>query len=586
MSTNYQLNQLEPTTVWQSFGRMYPFLQPYLLRMSGVLAIILLNSACSVAAPLVLGMAIDQAIINPDINKLFMFMGILASLYVITLITNYFQVILMGRLSQNLLVEIRYKLFNKLQDLPLAFFNSNQTGDLISRINSDTDKLNQFFSESVVRFAGSAFVIVGIGTFIFILNWQLALIALSACGVLIIITNIISPSINRKNQKSLQKLGQLSADIQENLSNFKVLIAFNQGHYFIKKFSEYNKANFQAARTATMANSIFVPIYDLAGNIASILVLVFGLVMISQGQLTLGLLISFLSYTDRFYQPLRILASIWSSIQTSTAAWSRIDQILNLDSNMKVDQHLALGGGAQKSPLLELKKVNFGYLPNELILKNVNLRFEQGKTYAIIGPTGGGKSTLAALIARLYDPTHGEILLHGQKMNHYNFEELSQKIGFILQDPFVFSGSLFDNIIYANPHLRSMTMEQLTEELKRLDLSEIMSSFPEGLSTKISPESSLSLGQKQLIAFLRAILRKPELFIMDEATANIDTITEKKLEKIIEQLAPHTTKIIIAHRLNTIKKADEIIFINQGQIQKAISFDDALELINKTKLKS
>lgn len=553
-------------------------------KIAGIFFIILVNAALNVAAPLLLGKAVDQGITQKNISQLAGISFMLLLIYFAGLVTNYLQVKLMGNMAQRLLFRLRKGLFTKLQELPLAFFNSNKIGDLISRVNNDTDKLNQFFSEGLVRFTGSFFTILGIAIFIFFLNVQLSLVMLSMSFLLLIVTKTLSPWLKKQNARSLQSVGQLSGDIQEKLNNFRVIAAFNQGQYFFEKFSAFNQRNFDAAKTSAFANNLLTPLYDFANYMAVFLVIIAGTTLIQQQQLTIGILISFMAYSEKFYQPLRILASIWSSIQVSLAAWTRIDQIFLLKSDLKVKDD---DTRKTSSAIMEFHKVNFGYEEGQKILQHIDLHFEQGKTYAIIGPTGGGKSTLASLMARLYDPVHGHILFNGKSLQSYQPQELVQMIGFILQEPFVFSGTLLENILYGNKELESYSHDDVIQKLQELGLSDILASFQGRLDTKISSqEESISLGQKQLIAFLRIILRKPQLLIMDEATANIDTVTELNLEKIIRNLPKSTTKIIIAHRLNTIKKADEIIFISEGKTQKAMSFEEAMKLIHDNTLKS
>lgn len=553
-------------------------------KIAGIFFIILVNAALNVAAPLLLGKAVDQGITQKNISQLAGMSFMLLLIYFAGLVTNYLQVKLMGNMAQRLLFRLRKGLFTKLQELPLAFFNSNKIGDLISRVNNDTDKLNQFFSEGLVRFTGSFFTILGIAIFIFFLNVQLSLVMLSMSFFLLIVTKTLSPWLKKQNARSLQSVGQLSGDIQEKLNNFRVIAAFNQGQYFFEQFSAFNQRNFNAAKRSAFANNLLTPLYDFANHMAVFLVIIAGTTLIQQQQLTIGILISFMAYSEKFYQPLRILASIWSSIQVSLAAWARIDQIFLLKSDLKVKDD---DTRKTSSAIMEFHKVNFGYEEGQKILQHIDLHFEQGKTYAIIGPTGGGKSTLASLMARLYDPVHGHILFNGKSLQSYQPQELVQMIGFILQEPFVFSGTLFENILYGNKELESYSHDDVIQKLQELGLSDILASFQGRLDTKISSqEESISLGQKQLIAFLRIILRKPQLLIMDEATANIDTVTELNLEKIIRNLPKSTTKIIIAHRLNTIKKADEIIFISEGKTQKAMSFEEAMKLIHDNTLKS
>ncbi len=312
-------------------------------------------------------------------------------------------------------------------------------------------------------------------------------------------------------------------------------------------------------------------------------VLAYGIYLISVGNFTIGLLISFLLYVNNFYNPLRQLASVWPSLQLALAGLDRISEILTLESNMKVlspeevNNNLTAG---VTSPTLEFKNVFFSYSSGKEILKNINFKLEKGKTYAFVGPTGGGKTTSASLMARLYDPTKGEVYLEGKDIRTYDPDERTKKIGFILQEPFLFTGTVYENILYGNKEHSGYSREQLEEVLKKANLTKLLSRFSEGLDTKISPGGgAISLGQRQLIAFMRAVLRNPDILILDEATANIDTVTEQLLEEILEKLPASTTRVIIAHRLNTIENADEIFFVNAGEVVLAGNMDNAVNML-------
>jgi ATP-binding cassette, subfamily B, bacterial len=274
---------------------------------------------------------------------------------------------------------------------------------------------------------------------------------------------------------------------------------------------------------------------------------------------------------------LRQLASLWTNFQVAMAGWDRIAQILSLDTNLVTVE----GSVAEPdSPLLEFRNVHFGYAEGHEILHNISFKLERGKTYALVGPTGGGKTTTASLIARLYDPGKGMVLLDGKDIRSYHPVEKTKKIGFILQEPFLFTGTVRDNILYGNELYRNYTNEQLEQVITDANLGTLLALFEQGLETNVvSSGDSISLGQKQLIAFMRAVLRNPELLILDEATANIDTITEKLLEDILSKLPETTTRVIIAHRLNTISNADEIFFVNSGEVTRAGSLDDAMDML-------
>src|SRR5439155_2065921 len=297
--------------------------------------------------------------------------------------------------------------------------------------------------------------------------------------------------------------------------------------------------------------------------------------------LTIGLLIGFLLYVNSFYMPLRQLAMLWSSFQLALAAVDRISEVLALESNMPIIPAGSGDEGAAPSSLLEFERVYFSYTGGkEEVLRDATFKLQAGKTYALVGPTGGGKTTTASLMARLYDPGGGRVLLDGRDIRSYQPEERVRRIGFILQEPFLFTGTVRDNVVYGSEQYRDYSDEQLITLLNERNVGGLLSRFEQGLQTKIVTGGDvISLGQKQLIAFMRAVLRDPELLILDEATANIDTVTEQLLEQILDKLPPATTKVIIAHRLNTIANADEIFFVNAGDITPAGSMQHALDML-------
>ncbi|MEI7932048.1 MAG: ABC transporter ATP-binding protein, partial [Alphaproteobacteria bacterium] len=303
--------------------------------------------------------------------------------------------------------------------------------------------------------------------------------------------------------------------------------------------------------------------------------------LISQGQLTVGLLIGYLLYVTAFYNPLRQLATVWSSLQMAMAALDRVSEVLGLDTDLVTVPDAPKGG---KGALLAFDHVSFAYGAGKTILDDVSLSLERGKTYALVGPTGGGKTTTAMLMARLYDPTKGSVYLDGRDIRGFTPAERAQKIGFILQEPFLFAGTVRDNLSYGHDGLTALSVEHLAERLKAQGLDSFVARFNDGLATPVGGAGdTLSLGQKQLVAFLRAVLREPEILILDEATANIDTVTEQLLEEVLGRLPASTTKVIIAHRLNTIREADDIFFVGGGALTEAGSMEDAMKMLLSSK---
>ncbi len=531
----------------------------------------------NLAGPILIGYAVDNYIQTAKYHGLLIFGGILLGTCIIALLAGYLQTRLMGGVGQRMLYTLRNSVFEKLQELPYDFFNQNKTGDLISRINNDTDKINQFFSQSLMQFVRVILIMVGAGIFLLSIHWKLGMAALAPAIFIWIFTKIVSPWVKKKNAESLKSVGSLSSEVQESLNNFKVVVAFNRRDYFRQRFALVNRKNYSAAIKAGIANNLFLPVYTLFSNLGLLIVLALGIYFISIGQFTVGLLISFIAYVNSFYNPLRQLASLWANFQVALAAWDRIRKILELENNLP---QVASGEVDNTATLVSFRDVSFAYPDGNKVLHNVTFNLRRGKTYAFVGPTGGGKTTTASLISRLYDPTRGNVLLDGKDIRSFSAKERVKRIGFILQEPFLFSGSIRENILYGNEEYKDISNDGLEKIFHDTGLETLLRRFENGLDTKINLSGDgISLGQKQLIAFMRAVLRKPDLLILDEATANIDTVTEKQLDEIIQKLPQSTTKVIIAHRLNTIANADVIYFVNTGKVTRAGSLKDAVDML-------
>jgi ATP-binding cassette subfamily B protein len=556
--------------------RFAPLIVPERAPLAGAVAAMLVSSGATLVGPVIIGRAIDTYVRMKDSRGLLLSSVVLLAVYLIGVVASYTQIRTMGGVGRRVLFSLRNELFAKLQDLPLAFFTENKAGDLISRVNNDTDKLNQFVAQALMQFVGSLFLMTGVAVFVLSLNFRLGIAALLPAIGVFAVTKATGAWVKRRNMRSMQTLGELSAEVQESLQNFKVIVAFNRMEYFQRKFKNANDNNYSASVSAGFANNIFMPMYGFAHNLAMLLVVAYGIILIGATQTTAGLLIGFLLYVNNFYGPMRQLATVWSSYQLALAALDRISEVLALESDMPV----LAAGPPESTSVLQFRKVHFQYPGGKEVLHDITLELEQGNVYALVGPTGGGKTTTASLMARLYDPSAGSIFLDGRDIRSVSPAERARKIGVIPQEPFLFTGTVGDNIVYGNEEYANYSTGQLAAVLEKSNLSSLLSRFPEGLETKVASNGSgISLGQRQLIAFMRATLRSPDLLILDEATANIDTVTEQLLEEILARLPAETTKVIIAHRLNTIDKVDQIFFVNSGAITLAGSMEHALEML-------
>lgn len=585
---NYNLNSnttaTHKTSTLAALKKLFQFLAAEQKTLLMAFVTIMVSSGLNLTGPVITAYTIDHYVQLHQYNNVLLACLALLLIYFTAFGANYLQARLMGNIGQRMLFNLRNAVFSKLQELPVAFFNQNKAGDLISRINNDTEKVNQFFSQYLMQFVSNIFLMTGAGIFLLSLHPTLGAAALVPALVLLIFTRAVSPWIKRKNAANMKSTGSLSAEIQESLNNFKVILAFNRRDYFRKRFDEVNQQNYTTATAAGLANSTFMPVFGFCAQLAQLVVLTYGIYLVAGGHLTIGLLISYLAYVNSFYTPIRQLSVLWANFQVALAGWDRISQILTLQSDLPLVPSPAAGNTGS---VMEFRDVHFRYPDSKTVLHNVSFNLERGKTYALVGPTGGGKTTTASLIARLYDPTEGQVLLEGQDIRAYNATERSSKIGFILQEPFLFTGTVRDNILYGNEAYAAYSNEQLLAVIQEARLESLLSRFEQGLETKVQTSGdSVSLGQKQLIAFIRAVLRRPQLLILDEATANIDTITEQLLEKILQQLPEDTTRVIIAHRLNTIENADEIYFVNAGEVTRAGSLDHAVNMLLHEKRES
>jgi len=575
----YQLSsaQAEQPSLLAAWARLKPFMAGEYSRLGVALFATIISSTTGLLGPMIIARVVDVSIRNGDFAGVLRWSGLLLILFIVGLIATYVQTLLMGKVGRYVLFNLRNGLFTKLQQLPLDFFNQNKAGDLISRINNDTDKVNIFFAQALVQLTANVFFMTGAAIFLVTLNPRLGLAALAPAGAVLVLTKATGSWVKRKNAANLQALGGMSAEIQESVNNFRVIIAFNRVDYFRQQFEKANERNYGAAISAGLASNIYLPIYGLAHNLAQIIVLAYGFYLISAGTATVGALIGFLLYVNSVYMPLRQMAQIWSSFQLAMASLDRISAVFRLEPNLPELPPQPNRPG----PVLAFENVQFTYPGStQSVLHNASFALDAGKTYALVGPTGGGKTTTASLMARLYDPSDGRVLLDGKDIRSATPAERARKIGFILQEPFLFTGSIRDNIVYGNPALEKLSNDELRERLAAKNLLGLLARFEQGLDTAVTVGGvGVSLGQKQLVALIRAVLREPEILVLDEATANIDTVTEQLLEEILRALPASTTKVVIAHRLNTIENADEIFFINAGEITPAGSMHDALELL-------
>jgi len=563
-----------PDSTVGAFRKLLPLLRGEGRSLWIAFVALLANSGLTLLGPWLVGRAVDRYVIPGDYPGLLRTCALLLAIYLAALLFGYVQTRVMGTIGQRVLFSLRNRIFSKLQELPTAFFGQNKAGDLIARISGDAQALNDFFAYQLMSFVGAVILIIGVATALLVLDWRVGLVALVPGIALVAVSWLLGPWSQKRNRINREVLGSLSGEIAESLANFKVVVSFGRQDYFRKRFAEVNGRTFDTAMSAGYANALYQPLYGLAGSLGLLGVLAYGIYLTGQGSLTIGVLIAALAYAPRLYDPVRQIGALWMSLQTALAAWDRITPLLRVESDLQV---LPDAKTDSNQPFVAFADVSFAYEDGATVLTDVSFALERGKKYALVGPTGGGKTTTASLMARLFDPTSGTVILGGRDLRTVPDEERTRRIGFILQEPFLFAGTVEQNLTYGNEELAGLRTDQMQARIRSAGLEPLLARFESGLGTEAGSE--LSLGQRQLIAFMRAVLRRPDLLILDEATANVDTVTEAQLEKVLGLLPAETTLVTIAHRLNTIEAADEIFFVNGGSVTPAGSLEQAVSML-------
>ena len=488
-------------------------------------------------------------------------------------ISSYLRVRLTGTMGQKMLFNVRNEIFRKIQNLPTQFISDNPTGDLIQRLTGNVDGINQFLSEGLVQILQIFFSSAIILTAMFILNWQVALISIAGSFLVIIFLVIQGKLVEKPIAQSLNKEGLITAKTQETLDGFLAIKTLNQENSWNKQFDNLTNEYYGISKKVIAISSTSDSFLTMITILATAATLLYSLNLLDQGILSLGTVILFNTYTQSLFRSLNNISRIWQSMKTGIASAYRLDEIIKLDNNITSPNNAY---APQKiNGEIEFRDVDFGYNENEVVLSDIDFVADAGKTIAIVGPTGGGKTTFVNLMARLYDVNNGEILVDDRNVKEWDLDVLRKNIGYLIQDTFLFEDTILNNLKYDN---LPVTEGEALEMFKFLGAEDFVNKLPKKLHTKIESESdNISSGQRQIIALARILLRHPKILILDEATARIDTKSEKMLQKAIEKASENITTFVIAHRLSTIFNADKIILIKDNTILEQGSHDELIK---------
>jgi ATP-binding cassette subfamily B protein len=554
--------------------RLIPYLSPFKVVLILVLAFVLVYTVLGLIGPYLMGVAIDKFIATKDATGL---VKIAIWMLVVYLLNNLFQAIsawLMSDVSQRALKQLRKDLFGHLQTLPIGFFDSNPAGDLMSRLTNDIDAINQAVSQNVTSLLASVLSLVGILIAMFVLDRWLALASVLVVPIMFWFTEFVA-RYTRQGFRELQKhLGQLNGVMEEAISGQKVVKAFRRNESVVETFRRSNAEVFRAGVSANSYALLLMPLTNVLGNFFVIVLAGLGGWLALQGLVSIGIIATFISYGQNFIQPLRQLANMYNSIQAALAGAERVFEIIDTASEVD-DAPEALALDSIKGHV-QFEHVKFGYKPENLIIKDMTLEAKAGETFALVGPTGAGKTTIINLLTRFYEINGGSIKIDGTDIRDLRKDSLRRQLGLVLQDTFLFSGTVLDNIRYGR---LDATDEECIQAARMADADHFIRQLPQGYQTPLSERASnLSQGQRQLLSIARAILADPAILILDEATSSVDTRTEARIQKALLQLMKGRTSFVIAHRLSTIRDADQVLVINDGQIVEKGTHQELLDL--------
>jgi ATP-binding cassette subfamily B multidrug efflux pump len=542
--------------------RLWPYLGVFKGGLIGVLILVIIYTLLGLVGPYLMGLAIDRFIATKDLNGL---AQVSIWMLVVYILNNVFQAIagwVMSSVSQRALKNLRRDLFGHLQTLPLSFFDHRGAGELMSRLTNDIDAINQAVSQNVTTLLASVLSMVGILIAMFILDKWLALASLLVVPIMLWFTNFVA-KYTRQGFRELQKhLGGLNATMEEGISGQKVVKAFRRNESVMADFRRHNEQVFKAGVYANSYALLLMPLTNVLGNFFVIVLAGLGGWLALQGLVTVGVIATFITYAQGYVNPLRQLANMYNSIQAALAGAERVFEIIDSPSEVD-DAPQALSLPAMHGNV-SFDHVRFGYEPETLVIKDMTLDAKAGQTIALVGPTGAGKTTIINLLTRFYELNGGSIHIDGTDIRDIKKDDLRRQLGLVLQDTFLFSGSVMENIRYGR---LDASDDEVIEAAKMADADHFIRLLPQGYQTSLSERAAnLSQGQRQMLAIARAILADPGILILDEATSSVDTRTEARIQKALLRLMEGRTSFVIAHRLSTIRDADQVLVINNGEI--------------------
>ncbi|HSN78324.1 MAG TPA: ABC transporter ATP-binding protein [Anaerolineae bacterium] len=543
-------------------SRLAGFLAPYKRRTIIAVIFMIISSLMSVVSPWIIGQAIDQGITAGDAEALRWWTMLFLAAALVEWLTNRYRIGLMAYVGTQVVADVRSALFRHLHQLTLTFHNNFSVGRMMSRLIGDVGVLQEFVTWTITGLARALFLLTGIVIAMLSLSWQLTLIALAVMPLMIVLTNFWQVRVRNAYRATRLRLSLINGYLNESISGIRVTQSFTREQVNYHHFDDLNRSFFDANVGAARLTALFFPGVDFIGSLATALVVGLGGWLVLGDALTAGVLVAFILYVERFFDPIRDLAQRYNTFQATMAASERLFALLDTEPDLQdAPDAVALPPIAGR---VSFDHVSFQYKDGEPVLKDVSLHAEPGQRIALVGETGAGKSTVIRLLARFFDVSGGAVLIDGYDVRAVTQASLRSQLGIVLQDTFLFAGSVADNIRYGR---LGASDEQVVDAARAVGAHLFIERLPEGYATQVGENGvNLSVGQRQLVSFARALLADPRILVLDEATSSVDTTTEKLIEQGLDALMRGRTSFVIAHRLSTIVDADQIVVMDHGEI--------------------
>ncbi len=564
---------------------MIGLLRPYRGKVALMFVALLIATGAGLAPPYLAGQAVDNGIVTGDVSALDWIVAAFVVVATLYAAATYLQTYLVGWVGTRALQDLRERVFSHLQTMSIGFFTRRSPGVLISRMTNDIEALNQLVTDGVVTMFSSVLTLVGVVVILLVLDVKLALVTFITFPLIAaasIVFRIVSHGAYRETR---ERIGAITGYLQETLSGVRVVRSFGQEPRHVDAMTELNEANRAANMRTVFLNASYFPGVELLASVGTAAILLYGGTQAIDGAIQIGTIIAFVGYLTVFFEPIQQLSQLYTTYQQGMAALDKIFDLLDTAPDM-VDaagrdrpRHAARRDrDAGRLVLLRRRRARAARAAGERVewaMREIDLHVPPGQTLALVGTTGAGKSTFAKLVARFYDPQQGKVLVDGHDLTGVQQLALRRQLGIVPQEGFLFSGSVRENIAFGRPEA---TLEEIEDAAAAVGATEFIAALPEGIETEVGERGvQLSAGQRQLVAFARALLAEPRILILDEATSNVDVRTEKTIEKGLERLLAGRTAIVIAHRLSTIRRAGKIVVLEHGRIAEAGTHDELIE---------